>query len=58
MKIAHVISQEYANVSYFPSYEITQYLAKEPFGWDGRHVNKTTVDLIMSLFVRTYLKPD
>lgn len=53
---AHVITQEYENVSYFPSYEITQYLAKNPFQWDGRHVTESTVNLIMSLFIKTFSK--
>ena len=47
---AHVICQQYERTWYFPSYEITQHLAPEPFGWDGRHVTEETVNLIMSLF--------
>lgn len=53
---AHIINQEFSNVYYFPSYEITYHLAKEPFGWDGRHVNESTVKLIMSLFTQIFDK--
>jgi hypothetical protein len=53
---AHFVCQKYDNVYYFPSYEITQYLAEEPYDWDGRHVTKPTVNLIMSHFMRTFEK--
>jgi hypothetical protein len=51
---AHVICEEFSNVHYFPSYEIVNYFADEPFDWDGRHVTETTVDLVFSLFIKTF----
>ncbi|MCA9366405.1 GSCFA domain-containing protein [Candidatus Kaiserbacteria bacterium] len=54
---AHSICQEFDNVYYFPSYEITQYLADTPFEWDGRHVTEPTINLIMSLFMQVFEKP-
>lgn len=53
---SHVICDEFDDVMYFPSYEITQGYLSQPFDWDGRHVTKDAVDVIMKLFMTKFGK--
>jgi hypothetical protein len=51
---AHAVTEELPNVFHFPSYELTYHLVPNPFDWDSRHVTRQTVEVIMSLFHRTF----
>jgi hypothetical protein len=44
-------------VHYFPAYELVTQLIPQPFTGDGRHVKRETVDVIMSYFEETFVKP-
>ena len=44
------------DVSYFPAYEIVTCTNTDPFQDDARHVQRTTVDTIMSLFEHRFLR--
>ncbi len=52
---AHEISRQFDFVHYFPGYEITHTLIKEPFDWDLRHVRKEAVKVIMAAFEQTFV---
>jgi tetratricopeptide (TPR) repeat protein len=44
------------DVSYFPAYEVVTCTNIDPFQDDARHVQRTTVDTIMSLFEHRFLR--
>ena len=52
---AHEVIERYEFVHYFPAYEITHNLIDDPFEWDCRHVKRTTIEQIMSMFEAVYL---
>jgi len=52
---AHIISEEFDFVHYFPSYEIVQYLLEDPYQWDYRHVTDDAIEFIMSCFRTTFV---
>ena len=50
------VREHSADVTYFPAYEIVTCTNKTPFQEDARHVQRSTVDTIMSLFEHRFLK--
>lgn len=45
-----------SNVYYFPSYELVNHYVESPWKEDNRHITPETVDTIMSIFGRYFLK--
>lgn len=49
--VAGQISREYANITYFPSYEMATVLGMDVYDDDGRHVKQAFADRIVQTFV-------